>query len=124
MATKKFKTNLQTISTFFENTEDFLDYLIENNVFNDNFVKNITVTKQLNNIEDVDSILTINKNELHYKITYDDKKINVDITINDVFSYFDDEKELVKKMKKYILNEDYEKAQILKNYFNTIDLIY
>jgi len=64
------------------------------------------------------------KENLKYNVSYKDNKFLVDITKNDIFSYFDTEKELIFKMKKYIKTEQYEKAYVLKKYFDTIELDY
>lgn len=70
--------------------------------------------------------MTINdiKKNIKYEVLYENNRILVDITKNDVFSYLDTEDMLIDKMRKYIKNEDFEKAQILKKYFKTIDIIY
>jgi len=69
------------------------------------------------------SIKEINEN-LKYNVSYKEDKFFVDITKNDIFSYFDTERELLFKMKKYIKTEQYEKAGVLKKYMDTIEIYY
>ena len=69
------------------------------------------------------SIEEINEN-LKYNVSYKEDKFFVDITKNDIFSYFDTERELLFKMKKYIKTEQYEKAIVLKKYMDTIEINY
>lgn len=69
------------------------------------------------------SIEKINQN-LKYNVSYKEDKFFVDITKNDIFSYFDTERELLFKMKKYIKTEQYEKALVLKRYLDTIEIFY
>ena len=119
---KKFKNNLITLLNLFDSKEELIDFLIKKNAFNEEFVKRIIETKDQQYFKDND--LTINeiKNNLQYEVSYKNDKISVDITKNDVFSYLDSEPELISKMNKYIKTEQYEKAHILKNYFNAIEL--
>ena len=69
------------------------------------------------------SIEEINEN-LKYNVSYKEDKFFVDITKNDIFSYFDTERELLFKMKKYIKTEQYEKAIVQKKYMDTIEINY
>jgi len=64
--------------------------------------------------------------KLDYEIDYDTqkKKIVVDITKNNIFSYYDSEEELIKKMDRYIRTEEYEKAEVLSRYLEQIDVKY
>jgi len=129
MATKKFKQNLISLIKLFDNSKDLVDFLAKKNVFNENFVRQVIDSDYLYKIKkDFDKDLDVKeiRRRLHYEINYNKKtnKIIIDITKNDIFSYLDSEEELIKKMDNYILQEDYEKAQILKNYFNTIELEY
>ena len=73
-----------------------------------------------NNFSSIDDI---NEN-LKYNVSYKEDKFFVDITKNDIFSYFDTERELLFKMKKYIKTEQYEKAIVLKKYMDTIEIYY
>jgi len=107
---KKFKNNLMSL---FKTKEELIDFLINNNAFNEKFVRTIIETKEQEYFKDT---------ELTYDVSYKNDKILVDITKNDVFSYLDSESELLKKMKLYIKTEQYEKAHIMKKYFNAIDL--
>lgn len=124
MIPKKFRTKLNSLSSLFETEQEFLDFLIEKKVFNEDFIKEVIHTNDLKNLKSYQK-LDINeiKKNLHYEIGYnnDKKQISVDITKNDVFSYYDSIDDLKIKMDNYIKNEDYEKAQILKNYLITID---
>ena len=129
MATKKFKQNLISLVNLFEDSKDLVDFLAKKKAFNENFVKEIIESDYLNKIKkDFDKDLDVKeiRRRLQYEINYNKKtnKISINITKNDVFSYLDSEDELVEKINNYILQEDYEKAQILKNYFKTIDLKY
>jgi len=126
MATKKFMKNLISLSNLFEDSDLFLEFLSRKNVFNEDFIKIISHSDYLNKIYDEQLDIEEIKQRLHYEIAYNKtkKQISVDITKNDVFSYLDTEDELIEKMNCYILNEDYERAQIMKNYFNTIELDY
>lgn len=126
MATKKFKENLISLLNLFDNSKDFVDFLAKKKAFNEKFVKEIIESDYLKNLKGFDKNININeiKARLQYEIIFKNKRISVDITKNDVFSYLDSEDELIKKMNNYILNEDYEKAQFLRNYFKTIDLKY
>jgi len=112
---KKFKNNLMSL---FETKEEMIDFLISKKAFNEEFVKRIIETKDQEYLKDTQ----IEKEELTYDVSYENDKILVDITKNDVFSYLDSESELMKKMNLYIKTEQYEKAQLMKNYFNAIDL--
>lgn len=128
MATKKFKKNLVSLMSLFKNSEDFVDFLSKKKAFTEEFVKEVTESEHINNIKIFDVELSVKDviEKLNYEINYNKKtkKISVNITKNDIFSYLDTENELIEKMNKYILLEEYEKAQVLKNYFKTIDLKY
>jgi len=126
MATKKFKKNLVSLSKMFKTTDELLDFLTKKKAFNEDFIKNITESDYLNKLNNFDHTLDINeiKRRLHYEIQYKNKRISVDITKNDVFSYLDTEEDLIKKMNYYIRIEDYEKAQMMQRYFKTIELDY
>jgi len=128
MATQKFKKNLISLSNLFEDSESFIEFLSKKKAFNVDFLKVISDSDYLNKIYEFEQYLDIDeiKRRLHYEIAYNQKKkqISVDITKNDVFSYLDTDDELIEKMNNYILNEDYERAQIMKNYFTTIELDY
>ena len=125
MATKKFKKNLISLINLFETTEELVDFLAKKKAFSEDFTRNITDSDYLQKLKSIEKFDPKEiKKRLQYEIAYKDNKISVDITQNGVFSYTDTEEELKTKMKKYLMNEDYEKAQILNNYFNTIDLEY
>ena len=126
MATKKFKKNLVSMLNLFDSKEELVDFLAKKKAFSEEFIKQITDSDYLKKLHRIDTKLDINeiKRKLHYEISYKNKKISVDITKNDVFSYLEGEDELIQKMKNYIKNEDYERAQVLQNYFKTIELVY
>jgi hypothetical protein len=126
MATKKFKKNLVSMLNLFDSKEELVDFLSKKKAFSEEFIKQITDSDYLKKLHRIDTKLDINeiKRKLHYEISYKNKKISVDITKNDVFSYLEGEDELIQKMKNYIKNEDYERAQVLQNYFKTIELVY
>jgi len=128
MATKKFKQNLISLMNLFDNSNDLVDFLAKKKAFNEDFIKDIIETDYLNKIKEFDKNLDVQeiRRRLQYEINYNKKtnKISIDITKNDIFSYLDSDDELVNKMNNYILQEDYERAQILKNYFKTIELKY
>jgi len=125
MATKKFKKNLISLINLFDTTEELVDFLAKKKAFSEDFTRNITDSDYLQKLKSIEKFDPKEiKKRLQYEIAYKDNKISVDITQNGVFSYTDTEEELKTKMKKYLMNEDYEKAQILNNYFNTIDLEY
>ena len=128
MGTKKFKTNLILLLDLFESVDEAVDFLAKKKAFNDDFIKEIVESDYLKSVKNFDKNLNMNDvdERLHYGIAYNKNKskISVDITKNDVFSYTDTEEELFKKMDYYIKTEDYEKAQILQNYFKTIEINY
>jgi hypothetical protein len=128
MATKMFKKNLNLLLNLFNSQEELIEFLSNKNSFNEKFIKQITESNYLKKLHKIDYNFDIEKikRKLQYEISYNknNKKILVDITTNDVFSYLETDEELIKKMKKYIENEEYEKAQVMKKYFNTIELEY
>jgi len=125
MATKKFKKNLISLLNVFDNQEELVDFLAKKKAFSEDFMAIVTDSDYLKALKKVDTTgIKDIKKRLHYEICYENNMISVDITKNDVFSYFDTEEELIKKMKSYIKNEDYEKALVMKNYLNTIELKY
>jgi len=124
MATKKFKTNLKSLFDLFETTDELIDFLSKKNVFDEEFIKDVTNSNYLIKLTKIDQSIDEIKQNIQYEIGYNTKKhkISVDITKNEIFSYLDTDDDLLKKMKSYIKNEEYEKAQIMKTYFDTIDL--
>ena len=123
MATKKFKKNLVSLINLFDTTEELVDFLAKKKAFSEDFTRNITDSDYLQKLKSIEKFDPKEiKKRLQYEIGYKNNKISVDITQNGVFSYTDTEEELKTKMSKYLMNEDYEKAQILNNYFNTINL--
>lgn len=128
MCTTKFKTNFVSLLNLFKTPEELCDFLVKKESFNDQFIKNITESDYLQKLKNIDSSLNIIEiqKRLNYEVGYNElkKKIKVDITKNDIFSYLDSEEQLIEKMKYYIKYEDYEKASVLCKYFDTIDLKY
>jgi len=128
MANSKFRRNLQKLLEISEDQE-LCDFLIEKEAFEQNFVRLITDSDCLNEI-DSDSLYYYNvedvKDEINYELTYNkkNKKIVVDITKNNTFSYYDSEEDLIKKMKKFIRTEEYEKANMLNNYLEKLEITY
>jgi mRNA-degrading endonuclease YafQ of YafQ-DinJ toxin-antitoxin module len=103
MKTKDLKEKLiQELSTL-NSLEEVIDYFIKRNAFNEKF-------KNENNQEE-------------YEVVYKNRKIQVDITKNKIFSCYDSEDDLKNKMKNLIKDEEYEKAQILKNYMDLLEII-
>lgn len=130
MATKKFRDNLVSLFKILKNPEDLSEFLIKKKAFSEEFVKMIMDSEQLSRYRGVDAQYSNDVSEFRQKINYEvsldpkSKKISVDITKNDVFSYYDTEEELINKMKMYIRYEDYEKAEILNKYLKTLDISY
>lgn len=127
MATQKFEKNLTKMLKLFSEQKELIDFLIQKKAFNDDFINMILNSDYLNNndnIEDHNLSLDHIKSKIQYKVNYNKskKKMNVDITPNDIFSYYDTEEELKSKMKNFLNNEEYEKAEILNGYLKTIEL--
>lgn len=128
MATTKFRRNLQKLLEISEDQE-LCDFLIEKKAFDQNFVRLITESDCLSKIN-TDSLYYYNiedvKKEINYELSYNKKKkkIVVDITKNNIFSYYDSEEELINKMNKFIRNEEYEKANMLNNYLKKLEVSY
>lgn len=126
---KKFKENFLSLGEAIKNKDELLNFLLEKKAFNENFIEMINGSNELtkltnvrknktNNFKLKEYIFDISKVNSDYNISYNkkNKKINVDISGNTIFSCYDDEKELRKKLKNYITNEEYEKAQVINNY--------
>ena len=126
MATKRFKQNLVSLYKLFKCEEELCEFLDKKDAFSERFIKSVTEADYLSKIKDFDQNLNMEEiNEmLHYDVGYKKGKISVDITKNDVFSYLDSDEDLIKKMDNYIKNEEFEKAIVLRNYFQTIELKY
>jgi hypothetical protein len=126
MATKRFKQNLVSLFKLFKSEEELCEFLDKKDAFSERFIKSVTEADYLSKIKDFDQNLNMEEiNEmLHYDVGYKKGKISVDITKNDVFSYLDSDEDLIKKMDNYIKNEEFEKAIVLRNYFQTIELKY
>lgn len=130
MATKKFRDNLVSLFKILKNPEDLSEFLINKKAFSEEFVKMIMDSEQLSRYHGVDAQYSNDVSEFRQKINYEvtldpkSKKVTVDITKNDIFSYYDTEEELINKMKMYIKCEDYEKADILNKYLKTLDISY
>lgn len=126
MATKRFKQNLVSLFKLFKSEEELCEFLDKKDAFSERFIKSVTEADYLSKIKEFDQNLNIEeiKERLHYDVGYKKGKINVDITKNGVFSYLDSDEDLIKKMDNYIKNEEFEKAIVLRNYFQTIELKY
>jgi hypothetical protein len=128
MATIRFKKNLETLFNIYSKDE-LLKILMRKKAFNSDFFKVISESKNLskfNENNDYEFDIEDVKQKIKYEIGYNKKrnKIKVDISKNDVFSYDETEEELIEKMKIYIKEEQYEKAEILDDYFKKIGLKY
>lgn len=126
---KKFKENFFSLGEAIKDKKEFLDFLLEKKAFDQKFIEMIIESNELtkitnarinntNNFKLKDYIFDISKVDIEYNIGYNkkNKKIIVDISGNTIFSCYDNEKELKKKLKEYINNEEYEKAQVINNY--------
>ena len=116
-----FNKKIIRLGNLFDTNEELINFLIEKKAFNENFAKTVIETKKIKLLKKDLTIDYINQN-LQYNVSYSDDKVLVDITTNNTFSYLDTEQELKYKMRNYIRTEQYDKAELLKNYFNTIDL--
>jgi hypothetical protein len=132
MAIEKFKKNLTTLKQIM-NVDELLEYFLSKDAFNEDFIKLIVESEYLKDFENIknkeDYNLTITELKekfLNYNIDYNkkNKKIKINISNNNIFSYLDNEKELIDKMNKLIKDENFEDAKILYNYLNMIDLKY
>lgn len=125
MATNKFNSNLISLFNLFGSVEELVKFLSKKNAFSEDFIKNITDSDYLKKIKSIDNIdISEIKNNINYEIDFKNQKISVDITKNDIFSYYDTDEELINKMRYYIKTEDYEKAIVLKNYLKMIEIDY
>ena len=127
---EKFKRNFNSLNEVVENKDDLFNFLLEKKAFNENFIKMICESNELTKITNVrinkTSNFKINKKyffdiskiDNSYKIGYDEKnkKITVDISGNTIFSYYDNLRDLKRKLEEYVNNEEYEKAEIIHNY--------
>ena len=120
---KKFKENLLKLVDSFETKEEMIDFLIKNKTFNEDFAQQIITCKDINNIKNKITINDI-KNNIDYGVKYKKDKFTVDISKNKVFSYLDSEEELITKMDTFILSEEFENAEMLLKYLNTIEIVY
>jgi hypothetical protein len=123
MATKKFKENFNYLLKIFNGNDELCEFLIKKDAFNEEFMKMITESELLTKYKGKEQKFSIDIEELkkdlkNYKVDWNKKKkiITVDITENDIFSYKDSEEELLNRMKIYLLNEEYEKADLLNCY--------
>ena len=89
-----------------------------------NLEKFIIAINSRNNNENIETISQI-KDRIKYEIKYNkkNKKIIVDISKNDILSCYDNEIELLQRMKTHIINEDYENAKALLDYCKIIEVL-
>ena len=68
----------------------------------------------------------ISKIDNQYSVGYDyeKKRVIVDIIDNKIFSYYDDDENLIKKMRNLIDQENYEDAGVLYKYLKTCGIAY
>lgn len=131
----KFKDNFFSLNKIL-NTDELLDFIVEKKGFDEDFVKMICESDELTKITNVRKNKTknfkkknyhfdISKIDNNYEIGYDPKKhkITVDISGNTIFSYYDDEEKLKRKLSKYIDDEEYEKANVLYLYIKKCEII-
>jgi hypothetical protein len=112
------------------NENDLLEFIVEKKAFNEKFVKLVCESNELtkmsniidnNNIKNLkvgDYLFDITKVDYDYELGYDKKKkkVTVDISNNSIFSYYDSESDLQKRLDNYIENEEYENANIIYNF--------
>ena len=131
MATRRFKKNFNSLLKIIGTDPEILcNFLCEKKAFSEEFMLMLTESESLNKLdENSDYNYTIEdvKQKLKdYDVTYNKKrkKYVVDITKNNVFSYNDSEQDLIKKMKYYLEIEDYERASVLNNYLQKLEISY
>lgn len=131
MATKKFKNNLISLLKVTKMEPHLLcEFLCEKNAFSEEFILLLTNSNTLNKFDENSdycfTIEDIRQKLKDYDVTYNEKgkRVVVDITKNNIFSYYDTEEELVEKMRYYLKIEDYESASILNEYLKKIEIDY
>lgn len=128
MATIKFQENLHSLLVILKNNDEIIEFLIKKKAFTETFIKLISESKLLNKYKNTDNDCFHDINQiigrLDYELSLKNKKINVDITKNKIFSYYDSEEQLLFKMENYIKNEEYENATVLDKYLKLIDVKY
>lgn len=125
---EKFKDNFFSLNKIL-NENDLLDFLVEKEAFNEIFIELVCESDELTKLSNVRKHNTknfekqkyffdISKIKIDYNIGYDKNKnkITVDISGNRIFSYYDDKKELKRKLDCYIDKEEYEKASVIYNF--------
>jgi phenylalanyl-tRNA synthetase alpha subunit len=129
MATERFKENFESLLKIFGDRNELMEFFIKKDAFNEEFMKMITESNLLNKYKGKEQQFFVDIEELkrelnNYKIDWNErkKKITVDITENDIFSYKDSEEELLNRMKQYLLNEEFEKAKILDEYLTRLGI--
>lgn len=124
----KFKKNFFSLIEVI-NKDDLFKFLLEKEAFKEEFIDLVVESNELTKLTNVrnnktknfkpkDYIFDITKVDNDYQVGYDKKlkKITVNISGNTIFSYYDDEKELRKKLDTYVNNEEYEKAKVIHDY--------
>jgi len=103
MKTNNFKQNLSKELNKLKGLEEIINYLDKNNAFTQTFKNKIDL-------------------ETESEVSLINNKITIDLTSNKILTPYDSDEDLKDKMKTFIRNEEYEKAKILKNYFDLIDI--
>ena len=130
MATKRFKKNFISLLKIMDNPKIFCDFLCEKKAFSEEFMLMLTESESLNKFDENSdynyTLYDVRQKLKDYDVTYNKKrkKYIVDITKNSIFSYNDNEQELIKKMKYYLEIEDYERALALNNYLQKLEISY
>jgi len=131
MATRRFKKNFNSLLKITStNPEALCDFLCEKKAFSEEFMLMLTESESLNKLDENSdynyTIEDVRQKLKDYDVTYNKKrkKYVVDITKNNVFSYNDTEQDLIRKMKYYLEIEDYERASILNNYLQKLEISY
>jgi len=131
MATRRFKENFNSLLKIIGTDPEILcDFLCEKKAFSEEFMLMLIESESLNKLDENSdynyTIEDVRQKLKDYDVTYNKKrkKYVVDITKNNVFSYNDSEQDLIKKMKYYLEIEDYERASVLNNYLQKLEISY
>jgi tRNA(Ser,Leu) C12 N-acetylase TAN1 len=128
MTTKKFQKNLRSLLEILDNFDEIITFLVNKNAFTEQFIELVTESNLLTRYKGckIDCKHDINQiiGQLEYELSLKNKKINVDITKNKIFSFYDSEEQLLHKMQVYIENEEFENATVLDKYLKLIDVKY
>lgn len=128
MATKKFRENLLALLQILKTPAEQLKFFEDKQAFREDFIHLVQESEHLTRYrggeESYSTDLHTFRQKFQYELDFNARrhKITVDITKNDIFSYQDTEEELVSKMRTYIREEEYEKAEVLKNYLHKLEI--